>query len=309
MNPINELMNLFIRSGKTKFAISFIENLNDLADDLGKLFILGVCFYELGEYESAIKNFSACFKFNLTEDQLDDINFNLGMCYADSMDTGIGLVYLYKVKNRDVRGHIEHINRRHKETQGVQGTGYWNQEVSQHHVHCDMLAKWLVDTLDKGLPTFDFGCGVGFYSDILYRNGFKKVYGFEGEVPKNKIYKKILQQDLTQKFKCKVQGNVICLEVAEHIPKKYSKVFLDNITKPAKDLLIMSWAVRGQMGIGHVNCRNNDEAIEEIESRGFLYNEKLTEQGRLSVSEKCSWFRKSLLVFNRQYPQKVHHIQ
>ena len=309
MNPINELVSLFVSSGKTKFAIDFVENLNDLADELGKLFVLGMCFYELGEYESAIKNFEACMKFDLTEDQVDEINFNLGMCYADSMETGVGLVYLHMVKKKDVRGHIEHISRRHRETQGVQGTGYWNQDASQHHVHCDKLAAWLVAVLDNKLPTFDFGCGVGFYSDYLNRNGFKKVYGFEGEVPKNKMYKKILKQDLTEKFSCKVKGNVICLEVAEHIPKKYSKVFLDNITKPVNDLLVMSWAVRGQMGIGHVNCRNNDEAIEEIQSRGFIYNQKLTMEGRYSVSDKCSWFRKSLLVFNRQHRQKVHHIQ
>jgi len=309
MNPINVLVNLFVRCGKTKFAINFVENLNDLADDFDKLLFLGVCFYQLGEYESAIKNFQNCLKLELSPEQLDEVNFNLGMCYADSMETGVGLVYLHKVKNKDVSGHIERINRRHKETQGVQGTGYWNQDAAQHHVHSDKLAAWLVGVLDKKLPTFDFGCGVGFYLDYLNRHGYKKVYGFEGEVPKNKMYKKILQQDLTQKFSCKVKGNVVCLEVAEHIPKKYCKVFLDNITRPVKDLLIMSWAVRGQMGIGHVNCKNNDEVIEEIQSRGFLYNQKLTLEGRESVSDKCGWFRKSLLVFNRQHRQKVHRTQ
>jgi hypothetical protein len=306
MNPIQELVKLFISSGKTKFAIEFIENLNDLADELGKLFILGMCFYELGEYDSAISNFNKCMKYDLNDEQLDDLNFNLGMAHADKMETGVGLVFLHKVKNKNISAHIELVERRHKEIQGVNSRGYWSVEASKHHVHDANLAKWLSSLLNTDKITFDFGCGTGYYLKHLFDKGFKKLYGFEGILPCNLEFKKVIKQDLTEKFKTNKKGNVICLEVAEHIPKVHTEIFLDNISRACDDLLIMSWAVRGQMGIGHVNCRNNDEAIEIVESKGFLYNEKLTLAGRNSVSDVCEWFRRSLLVFNRQYLQKAH---
>ena len=61
----------------------------------------------------------------------------------------------------------------------------------------------------------------------------------------------------------------------------------------------MSWAVRGQMGIGHVNCKNNDEAVEIMKQKGFEFLPHLTEVARSIIKEECTWFKKSLLVFKK----------
>jgi hypothetical protein len=69
----------------------------------------------------------------------------------------------------------------------------------------------------------------------------------------------------------------------------------------------MSWALRGQGGHGHVNCLNNDEAIERFTSRGMIYLEKETESARAvidpiknSIEDKqLPWFKNTTLVFKK----------
>jgi len=50
------------------------------------------------------------------------------------------------------------------------------------------------------------------------------------------------------------------LEVAEHIPKHLEERFTQTVHRHVKigGYLMLSWAVEGQGGLGHVNCRNNE---------------------------------------------------
>ena len=90
-------------------------------------------------------------------------------------------------------------------------------------------------------------------------------------------------------------GWVISLEVGEHIPKEFEQRYLDNITKAAKFGVILSWAVVGQDGHGHVNCQNNDYIIAEMAKRGFTYSK--IESEHLRKSATLSWFKNTLMVF------------
>jgi tryptophanyl-tRNA synthetase len=56
----------------------------------------------------------------------------------------------------------------------------------------------------------------------------------------------------------------------------FAQNFIDNICTSSTKYLIISWAIEGQGGDGHVNCRNNDYVINEISKRNFHYDEKLT---------------------------------
>ena len=88
------------------------------------------------------------------------------------------------------------------------------------------------------------------------------------------------------------------LEVGEHIPAEFEDVFISNITKHVKKTLIISWAVEGQGGDGHVNCKNNDYIIAQIEERGFKYNKKASTELRKAATN-ASWFSYTLMVFNK----------
>jgi hypothetical protein len=66
---------------------------------------------------------------------------------------------------------------------------------------------------------------------------------------------------------------VISIEVGEHIPKEFEQVFIDNICSHTNSKLILSWAIVGQGGDGHVNCQNNDYIIAKLKEKGFEHDE------------------------------------
>jgi hypothetical protein len=96
---------------------------------------------------------------------------------------------------------------------------------------------------------------------------------------------------------------VLSLEVGEHIPAEYEETFMQNLDKHSKDGIVLSWAVRGQGGDGHVNCKDNEEVIPVVCSMGYDYEIVKTKELR----EECAtypnvgwWFRNTLMVFRRR---------
>ena len=165
------------------------------------------------------------------------------------------------------------------------------------------LAAWLASFLrgQEDTPVYDFGCGLGHYAMTLARSGFRHVTGYEGEPPARAAFDGIVAHDLTLPLDVVPKGNVVCLEVAEHVPAFYEDTLLATITN-AVDLgcfLILSWAVRGQGGDGHVNCRDNAEVLPLLSRRGMALDDGATKAARASITEVCPWFRNTLMVFRR----------
>ena len=182
-------------------------------------------------------------------------------------------------------------------------TGYWNGETAHiHHVHCTELSKWICNFL-KGQENSviqDFGCGLGNYLKDLKFEGFRHLIGYEADPPTERVFEFINKQDLTKYISLPIPvGNVISLEVGEHIPAEYMNVYLDNITNACNNYLITSWAIRGQEGFGHVNCLDNHEIIPEIEKRGFKLMEKETQEVRNIDLSEAPWFKNTLLIFKK----------
>ena len=190
-------------------------------------------------------------------------------------------------------------------------TGYWTSDDTQAiHVHDQGLSNWILNYLqnDKDKQLIDFGCGMGDYLKKLHNNGFSNLHGFEGEVRKGSP-NFVDSWDLTNPIKNyknydhlkKNAYNSICLEVGEHIPKQYESIFLDNITSLTTNKIILSWAIIGQLGDGHVNCMNNDEVILKMDELGFKYLEDDSISARNSVSPAiASWFLKTIMIFQKK---------
>lgn len=188
-------------------------------------------------------------------------------------------------------------------------TGIWNQdEANAHHSFDYRLARFLAHNLPKNRALYDMGCGIGTYMEYFKSVGFQTVYGIEGEALKNFETDNIHVHDLTDPdIYDKVggpKGNVICLEVAEHIPAEYTKFFLDNITSfvhpDGYGDLVLSWAIPHQEGIGHVNCLDNFSVIAEMRNRGFEFDVEKSLAARQNVSNHCAWFRNTLMWFRKK---------
>lgn len=179
-------------------------------------------------------------------------------------------------------------------------TGYWNSEESlTNHDFSYNLAKLIGEYLPKDETLFDFGCGPGVYLRYLHDIGFENLLGLEGEPVEYRHFDTILKQDLAIPFNLEQWGNVLCLEVGEHIPYEYMDIFLDNITEHCNNKLILSWAIPSQGGFGHVNCLHNIEVIQEVEKRGFKLLVEDSIHARNIVEDRLSYFRNTILIFEK----------
>jgi len=184
----------------------------------------------------------------------------------------------------------------------IHNTGYWSKEwAPAHHAHSDKLSSWICNFLseDKEKKIYDFGCGMGKYLNDLYNNGFTNLLGVEAEPPYTDYEFEIRQQNLTEDFNFGEVGTVISLEVGEHIPKQFMDEYLNNLIKHCDKYLILSWALRGQGGFGHVNELNNDEIIPVVESKGFRFLEDKSMEARQNIEDSYWYFRNSVLIFEK----------
>lgn len=191
----------------------------------------------------------------------------------------------------------------------ISNTGFWSGDnAHNHHVHSPKLAKWISDLLlgkfnkcdmPKDKRIYDFGAGLGHYLKQLDEDGFTDLVGFEGDVPVKKVFSGIFQQDLTKSIPEAFadKGHVIMLEVGEHVHQEFESALIDNVSRFCRGYLVLSWAVPGQAGFGHVNCKTNEEVIEMLKEKGFLFLEGLTREARQNVDDNAPWFRNTLMIF------------
>jgi hypothetical protein len=186
--------------------------------------------------------------------------------------------------------------------------GFWENETPEGHLHDEGLAESIYQFLkkEKVEGIFDIGCGDGYYTKYLNDRGIFSIpidgNPHTAEFLANSL---LFVVDLSKPIGSLFSPTdwAICLEVGEHIPQEYEEVFFDNIDKLNKKGIILSWAVKGQGGDGHVNCKDNDEVIKEMRRRGYNYDEAQTWKIRESAAmypTPCYWFKQSLLVFRRR---------
>jgi hypothetical protein len=142
------------------------------------------------------------------------------------------------------------------------------------------------------------GCGPGKYVRFLREHGVD-CDGFDGNPNTPEVTGGMCGVlDLSVPIQLgREYDTIVSLEVAEHIPRRYQDQYLRNLTTQAKRQLVMSWAVPGQAGDGHVNNRPNTFAIWKVQQLGFQLDLAMTKVLRQRAS--LFWFQNTLLVFKR----------
>ena len=177
--------------------------------------------------------------------------------------------------------------------------GFWQNKMdhSKRSPFDKSLVLKLIDFFknEGSVSVCDLGCGCqGLYTLALKKEGID-CSGFDGNPFVEQVTDGVCKvRDLSEDFD-DVYDWVLCLEVGEHIPKEYEKTFIENIHKNNRKGIILSWAIEGQGGEGHVNCRNNDY-IKGIFSKLGYFNDEQTEK---LFRENCdySWFQNTTMVF------------
>jgi hypothetical protein len=187
----------------------------------------------------------------------------------------------------------------------INNRGFWENSTAEGHGHDEGLAEALIlffnsehmDTL------IDMGCGDGYYVKRLRFNGISAA-GVDGNpntpLISNGLCKTV---DLSREQNLGKFDWVLSLEVGEHIPQEFQKEFIGNLDRHNRQGIVLSWAVRGQGGDGHVNCLDNHEVISIFEDMRYKYDAEATQ----FLRDKCAiypltgwWFRNTIMCFRRE---------
>jgi cyclopropane fatty-acyl-phospholipid synthase-like methyltransferase len=180
----------------------------------------------------------------------------------------------------------------------INENGFWENPTSVGHAHDQKLAGAIVKLFDKYQfnSVLDLGCGMGDYSRLLQGYQFE-VHAYDGNPNTPQLTSGLGQvADLSKVFDCGEHIDaVLSLEVGEHIPAEFEQTFLDNVVVNKPEMIVLSWAIPGQAGDGHVNCQPNKYIEEQMKVRGYQLNKALTYMLRHHSS--LWWFRNTIMVF------------
>lgn len=171
-------------------------------------------------------------------------------------------------------------------------------------------AKIIVPIILKNMKiksVVDIGCGTGTWLSEFIKHDVNNVLGIDGNwvdekmllIPKDKFHSK----DLNQKFNLERKYDLaISLEVAEHIKKENSDIFIDNLCK-LSDVILFSAAIPNQFGEGHINCNWQEYWIEKFEKRGYKTIDII--RNKVWNNEKVEyWYKQNTFLFAKNYEFK-----
>ena len=178
-------------------------------------------------------------------------------------------------------------------------TGIWQNNSFEGHGYDTFLSNALVHILKKNniSEVYDFGCGHGLYTRNLLVNKIN-CQGYDGNPYTQQLTDNLCNVlDLSKPFDMPKKEYVITLEVGEHIPKINEDIFIGNVHNHNTKGVILSWAVVGQGGDGHVNCQNNDYIKQKFHDLG--YKNDIEEEQFLRINSSFSWFKNTIMVFKK----------
>lgn len=153
----------------------------------------------------------------------------------------------------------------------------------------DALADFFADC-----TVGDFGCGDGSYVRRLRERGIH-CDGFDGNQSTPTLSPGCGALDLSEpQILPHSYDWILCLEVGEHIPADRESVFLDNLRRHNSAGIVLSWAIPGQGGDGHVNCRTNEYICREMAHCGYAMDFLASQAFRDCAS--LAWFKRTLMV-------------
>jgi hypothetical protein len=170
----------------------------------------------------------------------------------------------------------------------------------------------LVPILEKLFGTgtvASFGEGDGAYKKLIDTSGKIKVYDSYDGAPfcENKTNGLVQFLDLSiPVYGLRLYDWVFSLEVGEHIPKKYEHTFLNNVANHAKEGIVLSWSVIGQVGHGHVNNQPLNYIVQQMDIRGF-YQDK---ESSTMLQKACTfpYLKRNTYVYRRKPGHAVNEL-
>lgn len=149
----------------------------------------------------------------------------------------------------------------------------------------------------------DVGCRRGKFLYVFQKHGVKDILGIDGEwidkeklcIPKECFLTHNLRTHLRIDKKFDL---VICLEVAEHLQKKYAPVLVETLTHLGP-VILFSAAIPFQGGIHHVNEQWPEYWVRLFKEKEYVAIDCIRK--RIWYNKKiCSWYKQNILFFVKE---------
>ena len=213
---------------------------------------------------------------------------------------------------------------------GGGGWTYTDELISREHVVFDPgLATHLVTAVFAQNDTVvDIGAGVGqlgavlrdHSADVTWRgyDGGSNIQDYynrrvrpRGSTRRGYIMPRVCWIDAADRLapaKVGIHTWVVSIEVGAHIPKTDEPAFISNLAAMSGHGIIVSWAVPGQGGYGHINERSNEYLISKFQKLGFIHDVSMSLAARDAV-RKHAWLRNTLMVLFKSRCKETFNVK
>lgn len=149
----------------------------------------------------------------------------------------------------------------------------------------------------------DFGCAIGTYLERFEEHGVT-IHGVEGNsaafrhavVPDDCLE----QHDLRQPYEPDDYYDlVLSVEVAEHIPERYARTFVNTLAKSG-EVVVLTAAPPGQGGTHHVNEKPPEYWTRLFDDHGMEYDREITDELKEDIAvDSLYHVPKNMMVFKK----------
>lgn len=166
-----------------------------------------------------------------------------------------------------------------------------------------VITAWIQCNLSPK-SVLDLGSGSGFYLRELAQLGIEAL-GLEASpagVAGSGSNVLALSYDLRRPVYLSKRFDVVmCIEVAEHIPKCSSPVLVESICSNANSFVVFTAAPPGTPGADHINCQPEKFWVALFHERGFVLRPALTEDLRRTavLADTADWWKSWSWCFQR----------
>ena len=179
-------------------------------------------------------------------------------------------------------------------------TGALTLEESYTYYLDKGLARALAALFGRG-SVLEFGAGTGCYVAALRRAGYTSLRAYDGAPGVERLTGGLVQRaDLTARLSFGPSDWVLCLEVAEHIPRAHEEAFVQNLHAHNRRGIVLSWS-NNEGGNGHVNLRTVEWVAARFGALGYDHDAAATKALRDAVKD-IAWLRDTILVLRRRAP-------
>lgn len=190
------------------------------------------------------------------------------------------------------------------EAEGITETGIWNGKHLPHRYSPGLVPGMLSVLPNDPVSYCDLGCGEGNYLlDMYARFGnCIALCGVEGTpgVVKPDAAGVVRTADLTEPLELVPCELTTCIEVGEHIPARHMVGFFANLRRAVGRWLILSWALPGHVGYGHVNCQSNETVMVWMQRLGLAFDGPRTHELRYFLrNDECVFLKHTIMVFEK----------